>query len=239
MNELVTVDRLRSDEERFIRSIIESNGAGLPATIEEIIPILAFSKAKMEAYKALSDAVKKVGQQEHLNAEALASGQRWGIVHLYGQKRLGEITREMPKARAGKGERGRENVITGSVITKEHRLNEAGLTSKGHAISDAERIAANPEVLDRVVERAKDRGEIPTKTEVLREIKFDAVKKRGEQPREFPDINRVALDVHGKLVDCRNKLMKLYEHRESLDGDLTKSIESVVDEIASIVFEEV
>jgi hypothetical protein len=170
MNNLVT--SLRNEQESVVNAIIESRGGQLPATIEELTPILAFSKAKMEAYKALSDAAKKVSQQEELNRHALESGQRWGIVHLYGQKRLGEITREMPKAKPYPGS-------AGTVPGKRERLNDAGIDDR--RASEAERIASHPEILDRVIERSERDGDIPTKTAVLNEIKKEHRKEVSQE----------------------------------------------------------
>ena len=98
-NSLVTVDSVKREENEVINAIIESKGANLPDTIEEIIPMIEFSKARATAFRALCDASRKVGEQEELNRAALESGQRWGVVHLYGIRRLGELTREMPRQR--------------------------------------------------------------------------------------------------------------------------------------------
>ena len=176
MTDMIIATTLERDQEQFANQIIASKGENLPATIEEIIPVLAFSKAKMTAFKALSDAAKQVDDQNQLNEAALASGQRWGIVHLYGQKKLGEITREMT------GNVGRQSIEEGPSITRSEKLVSAGISENGDRAraraSEAERIAANPDILDRVVEEAEEKGGIPTKAEVIREIKKSDEKKR-------------------------------------------------------------
>jgi len=233
MNDLVTVQDLRSEQESFVNAIIESQGANLPACIEEIIPVLEFSRAKAKAYQALCDASRRVSEQEELNQAALASGQRWGIVHLYGQKRLGELTREMPKAHTGAS--GTKSVL----VSPENEPKGKQIKRSGigwQAASDAERIAAHPEVLERVIAESERRGDIPTKTAVLHAIKREAASFNG--PREQPDINKVLLDIHGKLIDCRNKLLRVFEHRDSLDDELVQSIRHITEDISGIIFDE-
>lgn len=175
MNDLVT--SLRNEQDSVINAIIESRGGQLPATIEELTPILAFSKAKMEAYKALSDAARKVSEQEELNRHALESGQRWGIVHLYGQKRLGEITAKMPTQRSNQWKK--SAVPYGSGEPKTEKLESQGIARKTY--SDAERIAKHPEILDRVIEQSERDGDIPTKTAVLNEIKKEHRKEVAQE----------------------------------------------------------
>lgn len=206
MNDLVTVDRLRDEQEAFVDAIVSTKGANLPANIEEIVPILAFSSAKAKAYQAICDAAGKVEQQERLNEEALASGQRWGIVHLYGQKRLGELTREMPTYQGTK-----KHLVPGSheVVTKEQQLASAHTTKK--IASDAERIAAHPEVLERVITESEERKEIPTKTAVLREIR----REQDKATRQEIDRHRAATADQARAVapievqTYMSKLMKV------------------------------
>ena len=200
MTDLVTVDRLREQQEAYVDAIISARGGNLPDRVEDIVPILAFSTARMKAYQALCDATRKVADQERLNEEALASGQRWGIVHLYGQKRLGELTREMP---------GTQGVASFNSRTKQ--LQRAGLgESEGTArrsASDAERIAAHPEVLERVIAESSERKEIPTKTAVLREIRREQDKATREVMNQTAERSRATAGI--EVQTYMNTLMRV------------------------------
>lgn len=231
MNEIVSFDKLQSDQDRFALAIIEAKGDNLPATITDLIPVLAFSQAKMKAFNALSDAAKKVQDQEALNKAALESGQRWGIVHLYGQKRLGEITREMPT-------QSRSIVASErSDASKREKLNSQGVDK--YTYHDAERIAARPDIIERVIEEAKARGDIPTKTAVLREIKAANYKATvlDKNKEEAPDINDVASSIACKLGELYVKIMKIWEHEDMLSDINKESIRNAIDDIYNIVKE--
>ena len=181
MNELVSVENIRTEEQAVINAIIESKGANLPATIEDLVPMIEFSKARATAFRALCDAASKVSEQEELNRAALESGQRWGVVHLYGIRRLGEITREMPQTKVTVTSDGR-SLRHGGDRGKMQTLQEQGISAR--AYGDAERIASHPEVLDRVVEQAQQRGDIPTKTSVLNQIRMEEAKRAAERQRD-------------------------------------------------------
>lgn len=181
MNELVSVENIRTEEEAVINAIIESKGANLPATIEDLVPMIEFSKARATAFRALCDAASKVSEQEELNRAALESGQRWGVVHLYGIRKLGEITQEMPKPQRGGYGGGSKSTLPSS-STKEDTLLDKGISIRSYR--DAERIASHPEVLDRVVDQAQQRGDIPTKTSVLNQIRMEEAKRAAERQRD-------------------------------------------------------
>lgn len=80
----------------------------------------------------------------------VGSGQHWGIAALYAQKRMGEITREMPKAKSipigGASPGGARPSATPGKI---ENLKTQGIDRTTY--SDAERIASHPEILDRVI----------------------------------------------------------------------------------------
>ena len=188
-NALITLDAVQRDESQMLNAIIESKGSNLPATISDLIPMLEFSKVKATAYKALCDSATRLQDQQELNQAALESGQRWATVHLYGQKRLGEITREIPRAEKGNQYSGRSVEINGEITSKKEQLQKHHI--ERHIAIDAERIAANPTILDRVIEEVTARGEIPTKTAVLNEIRMEQARQSANHFQEIKTNNRI------------------------------------------------
>ena len=178
MNELAVVE-VKQKEEEFVRSIVESKGANLPGTIDEIVNVFEFTDFKARAWKILAQKTSKLEEQAELHQAAIRSGQQWGIAALYAQKRIGEITREMTETN--------EYGIGG--VSRKRSKPETGLSYRGYA--DAERIAANPEILEEVIESAKKHGEIPTKTAVLNTIRSRNVEKNNRLVKEKHDKKRV------------------------------------------------
>jgi len=66
---------------------------------------------------------------------------------LYAQKRMGEITRDMP-VKSGRSA-SRVGITPAGTIPKMERLSNEGINRKKY--SEAEQLAKNPEILDRVI----------------------------------------------------------------------------------------
>jgi len=184
VNQLATIDTFNQNEESFMKELVETKGANLPARIEDVVKIFEFTDFKAKAWKIMADKMGRLEEQEEAYNSALRSGQHWGIAALYSQKRLGEITREIPKQKTHRREGGIE--ISGPDIGKQDILKEARISTANS--SDAERIAAHPDILDRVIENAKERGEIPTKTAVLNTIRVEHSRDRyATQKKKYED----------------------------------------------------
>jgi hypothetical protein len=175
MNDLITLDKVQLEQESFLNAIVESKGDNLPAKVEDVLHFFEFSDWKAKAFKSLSDKLSRLDEQSEAYHSALRSGQNWGIAALYAQKRMGEITREMPvKKRSGTT---RDDVVVERGLShgKVDTLSKQGIHYK--AYQDAERIASHPEILEATIESAKKHNEIPTKTSVLNRIRQEKAKQ--------------------------------------------------------------
>lgn len=187
MNSLITIEKTKVDEEKFMNEIITTRGACLPDKIEDVISIFEFTDFKAKAFKMLSDKIKNIEDQADLYQSAQRSAQKWSITSLYAQKRMGELTRDIP------AEKNPRNIsfMKGGLNEKRTYLNADG--NKGRITTqvwrDAEMIAKHPDVLDRVIEKAKssDTIEIPTKTAVLNTIRVERQKDINERAKRKGD----------------------------------------------------
>ncbi len=209
MNDLVMT--VKQDEERFITDLIETKGDNLPAVIGDVVRIFEFTDWKAKAWKTFADKVSRLEEQSELYHSALRSGQQWGIASLYAQKRMGEITREIPLGKSipigGASPGGAKPSATPGKIDT---LKTQGINR--HTYQDAERIASHPEVLDRVIEQSKEKDEIPTKTAVLREIKRQEADRidRNIKERKEKEIDR-GVKEHPKPVKDYLDAMRDYK----------------------------
>ncbi|RKX92023.1 MAG: hypothetical protein DRZ90_14340, partial [Spirochaetes bacterium] len=146
---------IAKDTENFINEIVTTKGGNLPDVIGDVLKIFEFTDFKAKAWKIMSDKMTKLSDQQEVHDLALASGQRWGAARIYAKKRIGEITMEMPKSRA-LFEKNSDGTIRNTGATdvpgKQEKLKEQGLTTQ--SVSDAERMAKNPEIVEEVIERA-------------------------------------------------------------------------------------
>ncbi|MCP4649756.1 MAG: hypothetical protein GY853_06705 [PVC group bacterium] len=207
MNSLITIDTVKQDEEIFTKEIITSKGANLPSRLEDVIDVFEFTDFKAKAWKILASKMSKLEEQSELYESAQRSGRQWGIASLYAQKRIGEITRDMPNGR-GKTKMN----SNGNNSFKIDALKEKGISPQ--RTSQSEQIANNPEVLDRVVESGEKDIEIPTKAEVFNAIRIKKLKENNQKAKVKSD-KKTAKEKTQAVKDYYDSI-KGFEH--SLDS---------------------
>ena len=194
MNDLIQIEKYKGNEEALMNEIIQSKGANLPDKIDDVINIFEFTDFKAKAWKMLSDKTKKIEDQSELYQSAQRSAQKWSITSLYAQKRMGELTRDI-QANTNTRFVNRKIKMGTNDDVNEYRLGaennrdgrKAGIPTA--TWRDAERMAKHPEILDRVIEKAKSSEtiEIPTKTAVLNTIRVETQKEVNERAKRKGD----------------------------------------------------
>lgn len=188
MKDLMTMEK--TNQEQFMLDIVNTKGKNLPANIEDVLEIFEFTDFKAKAWRIMSDKMKRLDEQTEAYNSALRSGQKWGIAALYAQKRMGELTPGIKVEYPNKNLAG-------------HPANFAGVNKNGiprGIYQEAEQLAKNPEVLDRVIKNSEERGEIPTKTAVLNTIRAEKYQKRQEE-RKIKTDDRVVKETPKVVKD--------------------------------------
>lgn len=189
MNSLITIEKTKADEEKFMNEIITTRGACLPDKIEDIINIFEFTDLKAKAFKMLSDKIKKVDDQADIYQSAQRSAQKWSITSLYAMKKLGELTQDIPADKQPrKINKHLVNDRNGGVNKSAFIMNQDGPKSGIPTATwrDAERIAKDKtNALERVIKRAEESEtiEVPTKSAVLNTIKVEKQKEVNTRAR--------------------------------------------------------
>lgn len=212
MNSLITIEKAKADEEKFMNEIITTRGGCLPDKIEDVRSIFEFTDLKAKAFKMLSDKIKDIEEQAELYQSAQRSAQKWSITSLYAQKRMGELTKDIiPEKNYRIVKQKHESVNNGTVNKISEITNRDGSKSGIPTATwrDAERIARHPEILDRVVNKAieSETIEIPTKTAVLNTIRIETQRKTNERVRARGD---------EKIINESTKAVK--EYYDSIKG---------------------
>lgn len=181
MNEIMAVE-VTKKEDAFMNQIIESKGANLPSTIEDIINVFEFTDFKAKAWKILANKTSKLEEQAEIHQAAIRSGQQWGIAALYAKKRMGEITMKMTTST------GQRDLGTKEYQGKIKTLEKNGVHKKNYVF--AEQMAKNPDIVDEVIESAKQHNEIPTEKAVINTIRARRVKEKNEIAKEKQEKRR-------------------------------------------------
>ena len=169
----------------------------LPAHIEDLTKYVLFSEEKLNAVRAEIRAMKKLDIAESVLRQKQGEAQELGETVLYAQMKIGELTAAMPKKPAGRPQKNspdpRENYQS-----KADALAKVGISNK--RASEYERMAANPEIVERAIAEARDNGDVVSRAAV-----FDAIRtKRREDKKQAVQerIERHAA-VQTGLVDIR------------------------------------
>jgi hypothetical protein len=136
----------------------------LPDTVGQLVDYVVINEEKLNAVNAAIRAAKKAGD---INLDKLQKQQReLEITTVAAQCRLGELTREIQTNITGRPSKKSSEVRT-TFETKEKALETAGITKQ--RASEYERMAAHPDIVDRVIES----GEHVTKSAILNAIRSE------------------------------------------------------------------
>lgn len=129
--------------------------------IAEILAYSAGTRAQAQAIHAALAATKSIDDATTLRADAIENMQAFAKVSIYGDTRIGELLAAMPR---GRGNQYQQSASVGTP-TKAQAEKDAGIS---HAVAvDLQKMAANPDVVQAVLDKAEAEGRIPSRKQVL------------------------------------------------------------------------
>lgn len=227
MNEIVTIQKLKQDEERFLNEIIASEGCNLPATIPECLEISCYTKHKVNAIRVMINAAKDIKEESVISQRLLEDGQMVAKAHLYSEAKLGEMLskREKPKTIRGKIENG-----TVKVDIKGETLKEIGISGDQSHESQIIAKASQDGILEEVIEKAKQENDMPTKNAVITAYKKKQSEKftataNDNKPKDVPpSINEALHKMSETIIGIRAKAEKMEEYIDHLNPLIVKAV---------------
>jgi len=144
--------------------------------IAQIRSYAAFARAQAEAIHKSIATMGEIDDVAQAKAEMNETSQTFARVSIYADTRIGEILRELPKAKNQY-----DSLV--DTPTKREAEKQAGI---GHATAiDLQAMAANPEVVEAVIAKAETEGRVVARKQVL-----DAIKERDAAKRERDQMQR-------------------------------------------------
>ena len=140
----------------------------LPIKTEDLFKFILVGKEKLRAQQAKIRAIDKVGMAHAAKEAALTDAQDIADILLDAEAKLGEMLESVPKKREKQGSSQRTSLPS----------LPSGITKKDSHY--AQELARNKDIIEEVKQQAREEGEIPTRTTVLKAIK----KKKSDQLRE-------------------------------------------------------
>lgn len=179
--------------------------------IAQIRSYAAYARAQAQAIHKTIAATSGIDDVAAIKAEATETAQTFAKVGIYADQRIGEILRELP-TRAGK----RTDITSSGVqeeVTKASAIQDAGI-SRSQAY-DLQAMAANPEVVQAVLDKAEAEGRIPSRKQVL-----DAIHERDAALAEVETVRAVGDKLKRQRDEAREEAEQLGEDI----GDLQREV---------------
>lgn len=187
----------------------------LPDTIEDLTQFVLVGKAKLQAYMLKLQTINRLSTAQEIRDQTLKEAQEVSTALIAAEQRIGELLLAIPK-QAGNQYTTANSTHDEKAKSKSETVKEMGY-SKDEA-SDYQRMAQNPEIVQKVIDQAVASGEVVTKSQVMKEI---AEAKRQQQ--EENDRLRSALsESEARRISDRHK-----PQSDALKKDLIREQEKV------------
>jgi len=197
--------------------------AQLPDTIEDLTQFVLVGKAKLNAYMIKLQTVNRLSVAQEIRDQTLKEAQEVSTALIAAEQRIGELLLSIPK--------GTGNQYTNANST---RVEKAKVVEKmGYSkddVSDYQRMAQNPEVVQKVIDEAMARGEVVTKASVMREIKFykdriATLEKQKTQtvevvPDDYKEVKSKAKAYDAESKQLNDKLTEAYKKQRELEEQI-------------------
>ena len=165
--------------------------------IAQIRSYAAYARAQAQAIHKTIAATNGLADVAAIKAEAIETEQTFAKVGLYADQRIGEILRELPKATNQ-----HDSQVVGMPTSTRQAEREAHIDH--HTSIDLQAMAANPDVVQAVLDKAEADGTIPSRSQVLKAI------------RERDDARFVADKLKAQRDEAREEVAALEKQNDQL-----------------------
>lgn len=148
---------------------ITERATQLPNTLEDLSQFVLVNKAKLDAYRVKLRAVNRLSDAQEIREQTLQEMQDVSSALIAAETRIGEILLSIPKATPNNNPNHEIRDTSNLVKTKAETVSEMGYSKD--QVSDYQRMAQNPAIVNLVLERAEREGRVVSHTEVMRQIK--------------------------------------------------------------------
>lgn len=170
--------------------------------IAQIRSYAAYARAQAQAIHKTIAATSGIDDVAAIKAEATETAQTFARVGIYADQRIGELLRELPTRQ---GARTDTSVTTGTEVTKRQAERDAGISHK-QAI-DLQAMAANPDVVQAVLDKAEAEGRVVSRKQVL-----DAIRERDRYREEAEQLGDDVGSLQAEIATLEAENDRAYEN---------------------------
>ena len=219
-------------EDETVNEIAIREEQQLPETIEDLTQFVLVGKSKLNAYMLKLQTVNRLSTAQEIRDQTLREAQEISTALIAAEQKIGELLLRIPK------KTGNQYTSANSTRVEKAKVAEEMGYSKDD-VSDYQRMAQNPEVVQKVIDEAMERGEVVTKASVMREIKFykdriATLEKQKTQtvevvPDDYKEVKSKAKAYDAESRRLNDKLADAYKKQRELESQI-KELQEVTRE---------
>jgi len=172
--------------------------------IAQIRTYAAFARERAQAVHKSIAAMNKLDDVAATKAEMTETAQTFAKVSVYADQRIGEILRELPKATNQ-----HDSQVVGMPTSTRQAEREAHIDH--HTSIDLQAMAANPDVVQAVLDKAEAEGRIPSRKQVL-----DAIRERDNARADAATARKVGETLKQQRDQAREEVAALEKQNDQL-----------------------
>lgn len=170
--------------------------------IAQIRSYAAYARAQAQAIHKTIAATSGIDDVAAIKEEATETAQTFAKVGIYADQRIGEILRELPTRQGLRTDT--TSCTPMQEVTKAQAIEESGMSIR--QAYDLQAMAANPDVVQAVLDKAEAEGRIPSRKQVL-----DAIKERDEAEHDAAELRSRLSDMRDEVAALEKQSDKAYE----------------------------
>ena len=198
---------------------ITASTAQLPDTLEDLSRFVLVNEERVQALRAEIRAIKKVSLAKEVYEQKLAEAQEIGKVTVEAARKMGELLLQIEK-QSGGDRKSEDFKISGSVdFEKKNKMqvvSEIGITQRQS--EQYQQMAQNPEAVQAAIDNAIERGDVVSRSQVMKEIRAlkDHIREleerepevRVERPADYEQLKKKAKEADAWKADFEKEKRK-------------------------------
>ena len=179
---------LKGEEAVELFKLIKANNL-LPGKINDLVPLSFIGQAAVSFYRAKIKVMDQLKMTEEQRRATLRDGQDAGEMLLDIEARIGELAEKETRARPMWDSRVHGSKPSG----KPPKAERLGIPQKRMEQSQA--IAKHPEIVEKVKAQARENEDIPTRTAVINQIRYEKEKARQKEADAKREDSKAIIDI--------------------------------------------
>lgn len=215
-------------EDETVNEIAIREEPQLPDTIEDLTQFVLVGKANLNAYLLKLQTVNRLSVAQEIRDQTLREAQEISTALIAAEQKIGELLLAIPTSQGRRTDKETSVERSTKVETKNQTIERMGYGTT--EAKDYQQMAKNPEVVQKVIDEAMERGEVVTKASVMREIKFykdriATLEKQKTQtvevvPDDYKEAKKRARTAEAEKKQLEDKLLDSYRKQRKLEDQI-------------------